>query len=89
MVPDDYVRSILTKYELQTGEGSPAEVAAAELMQPITEWAGRYLQGISFCGSYAKGTRVRGATDIDILVSLGPRTPLDADKLYERLFDVS
>jgi predicted nucleotidyltransferase len=88
MVPDDYVRSILTRYELQTGEGSPAELAAAELMQPITEWAGRYLQGISFCGSYAKGTRVRGATDIDILVSLGPRTPLDADKLYERLFDV-
>jgi len=87
MVPDDYVRSILSRYDLPTGEGSPAELAAAELMKPITEWAGRYLQSINFCGSYAKGTRVRGATDIDILVSLGPRTPLDADKLYERCFD--
>jgi len=87
MVPDVYVRSILAKYEMASGEGSPAELAAAELMIPITEWAGRFLQGINYCGSYAKGTRVKGATDIDILVSLGPRTPLDADKLYERFFD--
>ncbi len=87
MVPDVYVRSILAKYDLQSGEGSPAELAAAELMVPTTQWAGRYLQGISYCGSYAKGTRVKGATDIDILVSLGPKTPLDADKLYDRFFD--
>jgi hypothetical protein len=87
MVPDVYVRSILTKYDLPSGEGSPAELAAAELAIPITEWAGRFLQGISFCGSYANGTRVKGATDIDILISLGPKTPLDADKLYDRFFD--
>ena len=87
MVPDVYVRSILAKYDLPSGESSPAELAAAELMVPTTEWAGRFLQGISFCGSYAKGTRVRGATDVDILVSLGPRTPLDVDKLYDRFFD--
>jgi len=87
MVPDVYVRSILAKYEMPSGAGSPAELAAAELIIPITEWAGRFLQGINYCGSYAKGTRVKGATDIDILVSLGPRTPLDADKLYERFFD--
>ncbi len=87
MSPDAYVRSILARYDLPSGEASPAELAAAELMQPITEWAGRFLQSITFCGSYAKGTRVRGATDIDILISLGPRTPLDADKLYERFFD--
>jgi hypothetical protein len=87
MVPDVYVRSILAKYDLPSGEGSPAESAAAELMIPITEWAGRFLQGINYCGSYANGTRVKGATDIDILVSLGPKTPLDADKLYDRFFD--
>lgn len=87
MVPDVYVRSILAKYDLPSGESSPAELAAADMRQPITEWAGRFLLDTSFCGSYAKGTRVRGATDIDILVSLGPRTPLDADKLYDRFFD--
>jgi hypothetical protein len=87
MIPDAYVRSILAKYDLPGGESSPAEFAAAELRMPITEWAGRFLLGVQFCGSYAKGTRVRGATDIDLLVSLGPRTPLDIDKLYERFFD--
>ncbi len=87
MLPDAYVSSILAKYDLPSGEGSPAELAAADLKKPITEWAGRFLLGIHLSGSYAKGTRVRGATDIDLLVSLGPRTPLDIDKLYERFFD--
>jgi hypothetical protein len=87
MIPDAYVRSILAKYDLPGGEGSPAELAAADLKKPLTEWAGRYLLGIHHSGSYAKGTRVKGATDIDLLISLGPRTPLDVDKLYERLFD--
>ena len=87
MLPDAYVSSILAKYDLPSGEGSPAELVAADLKKPIIEWAGRFLLGIHFCGSYAKGTRVRGATDMDLLVSLGPRTPLDTDKLYERFFD--
>ena len=83
MSPDDYVRLVLSSYDLPSGESSPAELAALELRPSITEWAGRFLLGIGFCGSYANGTRVKGATDIDILVSLGPRTPLDADKLYD------
>jgi len=87
MLPDVYVRSILAQYDLVGGEGSPAELAAVELKRPIAEWAGRFLVGTSFCGSYAKGTRIKGATDIDLLISLGPRTPLDADKLYARFFD--
>jgi len=87
MLPDVYVRSILAKYDLPGGEGSPAELAATELRNPITEWAGRFLLGIGFCGSYAKGTRIRGAADVDLLISLGPRTPLDVDKLYDRFFE--
>jgi hypothetical protein len=87
MLPDVYVRSILAKYDLPGGAGSPAERAAADLKAPITQWAGRFLLGIQLCGSYAKGTRVKGATDLDLLVSLGPRTPLDVDKLYDRFFE--
>ena len=86
MLPDAYVRTVLARYELPSGPESPAEMVAVELKKPISEWAGRYLLGITFCGSYANGTRVRGATDVDLLVSLGPRTPLDIDKLYERFF---
>ena len=86
VLPDAYVRSVLTKYELPSGEGSPAERVAVELRKPIGEWAGRYLLGVTFCGSYANGTRVKGSTDLDLLISLGPRTPIDIDKLYERFF---
>ncbi len=35
MLPDVYVRSILAKYDLPSGEASPAELAAAELKTPI------------------------------------------------------
>jgi hypothetical protein len=87
MLPDVYVRSILAKYDLPSGEGSPAERAAADLKAPITQWAGRFLVGIHLCGSYTKGTRVKGETDVDLLVALGPRTPLDVDKLYDRFFE--
>ena len=45
MLPDAYVRSILAKYEMPSGESSPAELAAAELTIPITEWAGRFKIG--------------------------------------------
>lgn len=87
MLADAYVRSILAKYDLPGGEGSNPELVAAELNRPIAQWAGRYLMGVRHCGSYAKGTRIKGGTDIDLLISLGPRTPLDVDKLFERLFD--
>jgi hypothetical protein len=86
MSPDAYVRSVLAKYSLLSGPESPAEIVAMELKRPITEWAGRFLVGIQFCGSYAKGTRVKGSTDVDILISLGPRTPMNISSLYERFF---
>lgn len=84
--PDEYIRSVLTRYELAAGPGSPAETAAENLSKPIKEWAGRYLIDVQLCGSYVKGTRVKGSTDLDLLVLLGPRTPLGVDRLYDYLF---
>lgn len=86
MMADEYLRSVLAKYELPSGPDSPADTAAADLDKPIKGWAGHYLMGVERCGSYANGTRVKGGTDIDLLVALGPRTPLQIPKLYERFF---
>jgi hypothetical protein len=83
---DEYVRSVLARYDLPSGPDSPAEKAVAALDAPIKSWAGRYLLGVEPTGSYAKNTRILGGTDIDILVSLGPRTPMDAPKLYDHFF---
>jgi len=84
--PDAYISSVLARYELPAGPDSPPEKAAAELSRAIRQWAGRYLVEIQFVGSYARGTRILGSTDIDILAALGPRTPMDPGKLYEHCF---
>lgn len=87
MSPDEYLRFVLGKYELPAGSESPAQLAANDLEPAIKEWAGRYLISMQPCGSYAKGTRVKGGSDIDLLISLGPRTPLDMPKIYEHFFN--
>jgi len=87
MSPDEYLRFVLAKYELPTGSESPAQLAANDLDPIIKQWAGRYLIKIEPGGSYAKGTRVKGGTDVDLLISLGPRTPLEMPKIYEHFFN--
>lgn len=84
--PDAYVSSVLARYELPAGPDSPAEKAAAELSESLRKWGGRYLIDIQFAGSYVRGTRIRGSTDIDLLAALGPRTPMDPARLYEHCF---
>ncbi len=86
MPVDEYLKSVLERYFLPSGPESPAELAANDLLDPIRQWAGHYLVATEFVGSYATNTRIRGGTDIDILVSLGPRTPMDAPRLYEHCF---
>jgi hypothetical protein len=86
MAPDDYVRWVLGEYSLPSGPNSPAAQAAVELRGPIHEWTKKYLLDIRFAGSYAKGTRVRGSTDLDLLIVVGPRTPGTAQQLYDHFF---
>jgi hypothetical protein len=86
MVPDEYIRTVLRRHELPMGPDSPAGIAFEALKRPAKEWAGRYLLDVTLTGSYAKGTRILGSTDLDILISVGPRTPMDMEKLYEHFF---
>lgn len=87
MTPNNYIRWVLAKYELPEAADSSTEKVVEELKPLLKEWAGRYLLNLTFCGSYAKGTRIKGGTDIDILISLGPRTPLEMAKVYEHFFN--
>ncbi len=87
MTPNNYIRWVVAKYDLPIGPDSPAEKVVEELKIPLKEWAGRYLINISIAGSYAKGTRIKGGTDIDVLISLGPRTPLEMPKVYDHFFN--
>lgn len=86
MTQDEYVLSIVAKYKAATGQGSPAYQAAQNLYPTIQRWAGKCLLGTRFSGSYAKGTGVRGSTDVDIFISLEPQTPGTLKELYDGFY---
>jgi hypothetical protein len=86
MTEDEYVLSVIARYQLATGQASLAYQAAQNLYSTIQRWAGRFLLEATFSGSYAKGTGIRGSTDVDIFISLDPQTPGTLKEIYDSLF---
>ncbi len=85
MTPDQYVESVLAKYAVPSGPGSPAERLGAAVAGPLRSWAGQQLSALQFSGSYAKGTGVRGVSDVDVLISLKADTTGTLKDIYEKL----
>jgi hypothetical protein len=83
---DEYVRWVLSKYKVSTGPASPAYLARQALAPTIRTWAGINLLEIKYSGSYAKGTAVRGRTDVDLLISLSSDTPDTLRDIYNSLY---
>jgi len=86
MVSDNYLRSVLSNYNLPHGPKSLPEIAASELYHPIKKWAGNWLLEILYSGSYAKGTRVKGSSDLDLFISLKSDTPDNLRVIHDNLF---
>jgi len=85
MTADEYVNNVLAKYQVQTGQGTPAYTAAQAVYSIIQAWAGTALQEVSFSGSYAKGTGVRGTTDVDLFISLKSSTTNTLKEIFDSL----
>jgi nucleotidyltransferase-like protein len=85
MTADQYVLSVIARYSVSTGPGSAAYQAGQNLYPLITQWANQYLLGVSYSGSYAKGTAVRGRTDVDLFISLAHSTPETLSDIYRSL----
>lgn len=86
MTSDEYLESIISKYAVQTGVNSPAYKAANQFSSIIEDWAGNQINAIQVSGSYAKGTGVKGSTDIDIFVSLKSDTQGTLEEIYNKLY---
>ena len=86
MTPDQYVLAVLKKYRVSTGPTSAAEQAVNAIAPNIRGWAGRWLSNLSYSGSYAKGTPIRGKTDIDLFISLRSDSPGTLAEIYNSLF---
>ena len=89
MTGDEYILSILKKYEVPRGPESAAEKAASRIAPKIQRWAGEWLAALSYSGSYVKQTAVHGITDVDLFISLKPEMPGNLKKIYDELFTLA
>lgn len=78
---DDYVSQVLAKYAVT----SAAEGCYTTLEPSLRNWAGAYLSRTFISGSYAKGTAIRGSTDLDIFISLRSNYP-NLNGMYDSLY---
>ncbi len=83
---DEYVASVIAKYAVGAGQGSPAQRAAGDLGPVVTNWANRWLLQTSLSGSYAKGTATSLGTDVDIFISLRDMPGKGMKEIYWSLF---
>jgi len=89
MTGDEYILSILKKYEVPSGPESVAEQAAGQIAPKIQRWAGEWLATLSYSGSYAKQTAVHGVTDVDLFIFLKAEMPGTLKKIYDELFTLA
>ncbi len=87
MTGDEYLAIILSNYQVYTGVGSAAYNERQILYPIIKNWADSFLIGVDFSGSYAKGTGVKGSTDVDLFISLSPQTPKTLKEIYDSLYN--
>jgi len=87
MTADEYLNNLIVRYRVATGEGTSASSSGDAVYQVVKRWAGQYLRKGSYSGSYAKGTAIRGRTDVDIFLSLTSNTPDTLKQLFEGLHD--
>jgi Nucleotidyltransferase domain len=86
MTPDQYVEAVLTKYQVPRGPSSAAESLVSAVASPLRSWANQYFNAMEYSGSYAKGTGVRGISDVDVFISLKSDTPGTLKELYNNLY---
>lgn len=86
MTADEYLQNLITQNRVATGEGSAASNAGNAVYPIVKRWAGQYLRKGSYSGSYAKGTAIRGRTDVDIFISLNSNTPDTLKQLFDGLY---
>ena len=80
-----YVDGILRKYEVNRGPGTAVYEAGERLRGLIQSWYSTRLVTVHNTGSFAKGTSIRGGTDLDLFISLKPRSGKSLKSMFEGL----
>lgn len=88
MTPNDYLQSLINKYTIpQATPGTPTYLAADAIYPTIKQWAGNQLRKVTFSGSNAKGTAIRGRTDVDLFISLKSDTQNSLKDIFISLYN--
>ncbi len=85
MTADEYVLSVIARYQVSTGPGSAVARAGQSLYPIIQQWANQNLLRVTYSGSYAKGTAILGGTDVDLFISLSHQTSENLRDIYLKL----
>jgi len=84
---EQHLRGVLARHAVDTGANSPVRGVQATLASVLGKWAQQYLVEVRPSGSFAKGTAVRGGTDIDIFVSLSSTLTTSLSQIFDTLFN--
>lgn len=85
VTPDQHLRAVLARHSVDTGPNSAVRGVQATLLPVITRWGGRFVLDVKTSGSFAKGTAVRGGTDIDLFISLSSSLQTPLKQVYDTL----
>ena len=80
-----YVDRIVRKYEVEKGPGTAVYQAGERLRGLIQRWYAVRLVRVHNSGSFAKGTSIKGGTDLDLFISLKPKSGKSLKKMFEGL----
>ena len=69
------------------GQGTPVYEVGQRLRGLIQSWYSERLVSVHNSGSFAKGTSIRGGADLDLFISLQPRTGRSLRRIYENLYE--
>jgi len=89
MTPDQYVETVLAKYQVPRGPTSPAERLGSAVAGPLRTWAGQQLNLLEYSGSYVKETGVHGISDVDVFISLKSDTTNTLKEIYDSLYSLA
>lgn len=85
-MPAQYLQTVLRQKTAVITQNSPVAVAANAIVPLIRTWGGQQIDFLGFSGSYAKGTAVKGGTDIDLFISLKSTLNMPLADIYQNLF---
>lgn len=86
MTENEYLLQVLNKYSTSQVSNDYIITKVNSLLNDVKEWSNGCLEKIYVSGSRAKGTAIKGSSDIDFLISLKATTNNTLEEIYNSLY---